>query len=83
MALTPREFAAANPKISKSIGLPASDHYMLFCDDEAGNHWTVIGTDRDYFEMVRDASNEVRTGLEMPADKFPLKRAGWPDEWAS
>ena len=52
------------------------------CKDDVGAHWTLIGTDKNSFEMLRDASEEVHASLEIPADKFPLKRAGWPDEWA-
>ena len=81
MTLTPREFATANPTVSRSIGLPPVEHYMLFCDDDAGQHWTIIGTDGQYFKMVKNASPEVLADLVIPTEKFPVKRAGWPDEW--
>jgi hypothetical protein len=53
----------------------------LLCEDEDGNHVTLLTTDIEYQRLLVEAPGAVLGSLEVPADKYPLRRAGWPDEW--
>lgn len=81
MALTPREFAFADPPTSQAMGLPAQPHGLLFAIDERGQRWTAITEDVAYWRMLAKAEPSARADLPIPAEKFPLMREGWPDDW--
>jgi hypothetical protein len=80
MTLTPKEFAFADAATSDAMGLPAEEHGLLFCVDERGGKWTVVG-DAEYVRTLEAAPPQVLADLEVPDDKFPIKRSGWPDQW--
>ena len=82
MSLTPREYATMPPDIAVKVGLELREYAALFCVDSFGNHVTIIGEDVDYLEMLKAAPHAVLSNLDIPHGKFPLSRAGWPDEWA-
>src|SRR4051812_27434908 len=79
--LTPKEYAFADAKLAAAMGSPPRAHGLLFCADENGQHWTAASTDVEYVEMLVNAGRNARRSLEVPPEKFPLKRRGWPDEW--
>ena len=74
MTLIPKEYAIADPTISVAMGLDAVEHGLLFCLDAEGERWTAVTDDPDFVRLLRDASPEVRAGLEIGAEKFPLRR---------
>lgn len=89
--LTPREYAFATPDemgvrgcqtFCRRVGLPltTAGYGLLLCTDEDGRHVTVAG-EPDFARMLRDAGDQVRSELTIPAESFPIARAGWPDEW--
>jgi len=95
VSLTPREYAFATPQdlggragyrsFCKAVGLkPAEGPYgFLLCEDDDAQRWTAVTTDVDYLRLLVDGERAgALADLEMPADKFPVKRAGWPDDWA-
>lgn len=94
MAMTTYEFSFLTPKemggqgkyrrACRVIGLyPATDGYgFAHCKDENGVKWTLITTDVEYWRMAVTVKPDGLADLELPADKFPRKREGWPDEWA-
>jgi hypothetical protein len=91
--LTPREYSFATPKdlggkaayrtFCRRVDLPATPggYGLLHAEDEDGQRWTLITQDVAYARMLAAASHDVVADLEVPADKFPLKRQGWPDAW--
>ena len=78
--LTPREYAFATPEIAVAMGLPRGEWGMVFCEDENGAHFTVIG-DADYVRMLRDADPSELAGLELDRGELPVTRDGWPPNW--
>lgn len=83
--LTPRETAVADtPQLAGALGLDwiPGGYGLLFCEDSAGEHWTVVTADAGYVNLMRTATPAALAGLDVPAEKFPLRRHGWPDEWA-
>lgn len=84
--LLAREFAFADtPGVCLGLGLDwrPGGYGMLFCEAASdGSHWTAITPDPTYLRMIISANGtKILSGLEMPAEKFPLRRPGWPDEW--
>ena len=84
--LLAREFAFADtPDVCLGLGLDwrPGGYGMLFCEAvPGGGHWTAITPDPTYLRMIISANGtKILSGLEMPAEKFPLRRPGWPDEW--
>jgi hypothetical protein len=50
--------------------------------DSQGQRVTRVTDDVPYLQAVIDAiGSDALEGLEIPAEKFPLCRAGWPDDW--
>jgi hypothetical protein len=55
---------------------------FLHCVDEAGNHSTRATDDVPFLRLLIAANRTKALGsLVIPPDKFPIVRAGWPDEW--
>jgi hypothetical protein len=91
--MRPREYAFATPadlggtgnyrRFCRAVGLAAvPDGWgFLLCEDEDGKRVTRLTADVAYLRMLFEASNVVLAELEVPAEKFPNSRQGWPDEW--
>jgi hypothetical protein len=77
--LTPKEWAIADEETADRLGLEG-EHGLLFCVDEHGERWTAA-CDPNFVRMLADAPAELRADLETPAETFPSKRVGWPDDW--
>ncbi|BBY05441.1 hypothetical protein MNVI_07590 [Mycobacterium noviomagense] len=97
MVLYPKEFAFADNKLAKAMGLPPRDDDWgcLFCLDDRGLRYTVVGSG-DFLRTLLDlppghdvtkhppSINLRSLGFdELPAEAFPLKRRGWPDQWTN
>jgi len=81
-ALTAREFTVAEADLAEACGLPAADHGLLCCElSPGGAHVTLATADAEYLQRLGAGGAEAMAGLAIPTDKFPLGRAGWPDEW--
>lgn len=91
MSLRGKEHAFATPsKLGEKyapfcalLGLAPTDtgYGLIMVEDENGEHWTCITDDIAYMEMLVEG-NKSSVGLpEIPPDRFPIKRRGWPDEW--
>ena len=86
--LTPEEMGSrsAYRKTCERAGLVKRrfGYGVLMCRDEQGKHWTLVG-DPEYTRTLVAASDlsdrSLLAGLEIPEDKYPIKREGWPDEW--
>jgi hypothetical protein len=52
----------------------------LCCVDESGERWTLVG-DPEFVRKLARTPEHLRAKLEVPADAFPERRAGWPDDW--
>jgi hypothetical protein len=93
MPLTPKEHAIVSSKtlgtkqyhrFCEAAGLvPRSEGWaFLHCLNDDGQRVTAISEDVPYLELlIAENGTEVLRSLEIPAHKFPYKRAGWPDEW--
>lgn len=96
--MTPREYSFATPadlggqgnyrRFCRVAGLrPISVGWgLLHCVDEDGRHLTAVTSDVPYLRMLVEADlviPELLADLVIPAEKFPLVRAGWPDEWVT
>jgi hypothetical protein len=90
-AMTVREFSFATPaELGRLAYLgvcerarldPVPDGYgFLHLEDDSGEHWTAVTTDLPYLRRLVATSPRLVAGLELGA-QFPLRRAGWPDEW--
>ncbi len=64
---------------------PSEDGWgFVQCVDSEGQRVTRVTDDVPYLQALIDAiGSDAVKGLELPAEKFPLSRAGWPDEWAT
>jgi hypothetical protein len=91
--LTAREYALATPEafggqaqyeaFCRVAGLPPrpGGWGLLHALDEAGNRVTGVTEDVEYLRALINAAPETIAGMEIPADRFPRVRPGWPDEW--
>ncbi|MFT3864017.1 MAG: hypothetical protein QM729_07070 [Solirubrobacterales bacterium] len=83
VTIVAREMAIAGPGQAEALGLPAAEWGVLFAESkETGERWTLVG-DPDYARMFRAVAPEVLRGLEIPTEKFPLKRRGWQEPASS
>jgi hypothetical protein len=97
MTLYPKEFAFANTTLAKAMGLPPRDDDwgVLLCVDDRDLRYTVVGSG-DFLRTLLDLppGHDVTKhppsiplaslGIdELPPGAFPLKRRGWPDQWAN
>lgn len=56
---------------------------VLVENDETGERASIVTDDAEYARAVFiDAPRQLVAGLELPMEKFPVWRPGWPDEWA-
>jgi hypothetical protein len=78
--LRPREHRFADASASEALGLERREHGMLLCLDEEGGHWTLLG-DAEYLRTLLAAPDRLLRDLAIPAEKFPVRRRGWPDDW--
>jgi hypothetical protein len=61
---------------------PSPEGYgLLYCRDDDGNRFTCVTTDLPYFRAMLAMLPAERARLQNVAEKFPITRAGWPDEW--
>lgn len=51
---------------------------LLLCQDESGAHWTLATGDPECIRLLRE---EAATGLQLPKERFPIERSGWPADW--
>ncbi|HUH67513.1 MAG TPA: hypothetical protein VLZ05_00615, partial [Mycobacterium sp.] len=96
MTLFPKEYAFADSKLAAACGLPTrhGGWGLLFCVDEHGLRYTAAG-DADYLRVLLGIAPGTVPGtagtkrveelfgesVELPAETFPLRRPGWPDQW--
>ena len=78
--LTPRRYAIASPDIAAAVGLEAREYGVLMCEREDGGRVTLVG-DVDYTRTLIQAPPSVRATLEIPSERYPIERDGWPPEW--
>lgn len=93
--MTPVEFSFATPedlgnlsrfqRFAERVGLDKTHkagYGFLHCTDEDGKRWTRVTQDVEYLKAIIEADGiGVLAKAELPADKFPHMREGWPDEW--
>jgi hypothetical protein len=79
--LTPRHFAIASANVAASMGLDAREYGVLMCEREDGHKVTLLG-DAECTRTLIHASEAVRAGLEIPWERYPIERDGWPPDWA-
>lgn len=51
---------------------------LLLCQDERGARWTLATGDQECIRLLRE---RAATGLQLPRERFPIERAGWPTDW--
>jgi hypothetical protein len=81
--LTPKEYAfATTPALAEGLGLSwnGKGYGCLFCKDDRGQRFTLVTEDVDYVLLLKVSSGRLG-GLTIPERKFPIRKAGWPDEW--
>jgi hypothetical protein len=81
--LTPEALgdAAAYRKVCRAAAvdpIPAG-YGLVYTEDRDGRRWTLFTEDVTFAHMYADA--EALAGLEVPVEKFPIARPGWPDDW--
>ena len=80
-----REYARADSVMAEHFGLPPEPHGMLFVvladPGRDGEHLTVATTDIAHHEKVISTGDVARMGSAVDPSKYPLLRAGWPNEW--
>lgn len=85
--LTPLDLGsfAIYKQVAKRAGLNSRNrtgYGLLLCRDRHEQRWTLITEDVEYVRALRAAAaSGVLAGMEIPKEKFPLKRSGWPDDW--
>ena len=80
MALVPKEYGIVAPAAAEAMGLPREEFGLLCCVDESGERWTLVG-DAEFVRKLMRTSEHLHGELEVPADTFSERRAGWPDDW--
>jgi hypothetical protein len=92
--LVAREYAELTPEALgdgyneatlANVGLPLtpSGYGLLLCEDANGTHWTSVTEDVEYHRMLVEAERsgaDLGEAFQIP-NKYPMTRAGWPDEW--
>jgi len=78
--LTPREYAIASPDVAVAMGLDAREYGVLMCEREDGRRVTLLG-DVEHTRMLIHTPPSVRASLEIPSERYPIERDGWPSDW--
>jgi hypothetical protein len=83
--LSPRTLGKAYGHVCRVIGLePTPTGWgMIHAIDEAeGTRWTLATSDVEYVAaLAANAANMDLAGMDLPGEKFPWRRKGWPDDW--
>ncbi|WP_432021501.1 caspase, EACC1-associated type [Streptomyces sp. 1222.5] len=93
--LTAREYAFASPDdlggadayrtFCNNVGLPVAEggYGMLLAETSSGGRVTALTRDIGYVRNLAIFAKApgFLAETEIPAEKFPIKRAGWPDDW--
>jgi hypothetical protein len=77
-------FGIFYPDACRFFGLEPSPmgYGLLHCLDDAGQRVTRATEDVEYVRMIASRiGTATLEGLEVPATKFPVNRAGWPEDW--
>ncbi len=55
----------------------------MHCTDEGSRHWTLVTSDVVYQRVLVEAKSTpgLLAGFEVSTEKYPQRRAGWPNEW--
>jgi hypothetical protein len=70
-----REAAIASPAESVAMGLPEAEFGVIYAET-GGERFTLVG-DADFTRFLLATPASLRAAVEIPASKFPLKKAGW------
>ncbi|GAA3581252.1 hypothetical protein GCM10022198_00450 [Klugiella xanthotipulae] len=81
--LTVKSSTKISPSVSLAVGLPAVSHAALLCIDPDGSAFTVLGTDLEFQAFLEKATALGFQHLTVEPARFPLCRAGWPDDWTA
>jgi hypothetical protein len=85
---------AAYRRVCAAAGVPPlpGGYGVIHSEDSEGRQVTALTRDLDFLRMLLDTQAKVITGdldyeairgMRVPPEKFPIVRAGWPDEWPS
>ena len=80
MPLVPKEYGIVAPATAEAMGLPREEFGLLCCVDESGERWTLVG-DPQFVRRLTRTPEHLRGELELTAEAFPERRAGWPEDW--
>jgi hypothetical protein len=67
--------------VAEQIGLQHKEYGLMHCEDDAGEHWTVLTDDMEYVRLMGEAGMLGVPPETVPLEKFPMARRGWPEEW--
>jgi hypothetical protein len=82
--LTPTTLGKAYRYVCDIAGLEATPKGwgMIHAVDDEGGRWTLATSDVKYVAVfAANAANMGLAEMDLPGEKFPWRREGWPDDW--
>jgi hypothetical protein len=79
--MVPRAYGQLTAEQAARAGLEARPWGLVLCQDDAGGLVTLATQDLAWWGTLAGLDAAELAGVELPADRFGLRREGWPGDW--
>ena len=79
--MVPRAYGQLTAELAPRFGLELRPWGLVLCQDDAGGLVTLVTEDLGWWGTLAGLDAEELAAVELPADRFGLRRAGWPGDW--
>jgi hypothetical protein len=79
--MVPRAYGQLTAELAPWFGLEPRPWGLVLCQDDAGGLVTLATEDLAWWGTLVGLDAEELAAVELPADRFGLRREGWPGDW--
>jgi hypothetical protein len=79
--MIPRAYGQVTAEQAPGFGLEPRPWGLVLCQDDAGELVTLATEDLAWWGTLAGLDAEELAAVELPADRFGLRRPGWPGDW--
>jgi hypothetical protein len=80
--MVPRAYGQLTTELAPRFGLEPRPWGLVPCQDDRGGLVTLATEHLAWWGTLVGLDAEELTTVELPADRFALRREGWPGDWS-
>jgi hypothetical protein len=80
--MIPRAYGQLTAEQAPQFGLEPRPWGLVLCQEGAGELVTLATEDLAWWGTLVGLDADELAAVELPADRFPLRRPGWPGNWS-